>query len=185
MVSWGSAVITALPCPSSCVAAESAWESADTVWSISTAFVSGWELVVAALPKLAANRKVSLAWVPVPAGEADAVWVVALCVESLVAACVLVVVLAAAGDADAVWVVALCVESLVAACVFVVVLAAAGDADAVWVVALCVESFVAACVFVVVLASTTVVVAVADVSPEELEVVADVAACIMLGSSAE
>src|SRR5216683_1187859 len=156
MVSWGSAVITALPCPSSCVAAESAWESADTVWSISTAFVSGWELVVAALPKLAANRKVSLAWVPVPAGEADAVWVVALCVESLVAACVLVVVLAAAGDADAVWVVALCAESLVAACVFVVVIA-----------------------------STTVVVAVADVSPEELEVVADVAACIMLGSSAE
>src|SRR5258707_2707263 len=114
MVSWGSAVITALPCPSSCVAAESAWESADTVWSISTAFVSGWELVVVALPKLAANRKVSLGWVPVPAGDADAVWVVALCVESLVAACVFVVVLAAAGDADAVWAVApACVPLLV------------------------------------------------------------------------
>src|SRR5258707_1357581 len=165
MVSWGSAVITALPCPSSCVAAESAWESADTVWSISTAFVSGWELVVVALPKLAANRKVSLAWVPVPAGEADAVWVVALCVESLVAACVFVVVLAAAGDADAVWVVALCAESLVAACVFVVVLAAAGDADAVWVVALCVESLVAACVFVVVLAASAGAGAVGVVAP--------------------
>src|SRR5260370_3608430 len=119
MVSWGSAVITALPCPSSCVAAESAWESADTVWSISTAFVSGWELVVVALPKLAANRKVSLAWVPVPAGDADAVWVVALCVESLVAACVFVVVLAAAGDADAVWAVApACVPLLVESAVF-------------------------------------------------------------------
>ena len=94
MLSWGLAAITAFPCPSSWVAAKSAWKSAKTVWSISIASVSGWKLAMVLWPKLAANTKVSPGAL-VAAGDACAVCVVVLvCVESFVASCVFVVALA-------------------------------------------------------------------------------------------
>src|SRR5262249_43798830 len=77
MVSWGLAVITAFPFPSSWVAAKSAWKSAKTVGSISITSVSGWKFAMVSWPKLAANTNVSLPLGPVAAGEANAVWVVA------------------------------------------------------------------------------------------------------------